>query len=120
MYKYLIAQLICFLLDVLLFYFLISFDVDIFHANLISKSTSGILSFFMLSLLVFYTNKSLSSTAFLKYLILWISNIIVSSYLVVLLNSVIAIAVLSKLIIDFIMFNLNFLISKYVVFRVRR
>ena len=120
MYKYFVVQLVCFLFDVLLFSFLIMLGFDVFYANFISKSISGALSFFMLGFLVFPSRLNHSFITFLKYLTLWVSNIFLSSYLVVLLIPFVGMAVVSKVIIDILMFNLNFFISKYLVFRLRR
>lgn len=119
MYKYLVIQAICFLFDVLLFSFFIYIKFDIFYSNLASKIISGILSYIMIGLFVFNSGNYLSIVTISKYFALWILNIFFSSYFVVLLNSFVGVAVLSKIIVDVIMFNLNFFISKYFVFKVK-
>lgn len=119
--KYIFASLSAFVIDIILFnIFIMLFkdvhvDNKIIYATIIARIISSLYNFKINSKVVF---KNMSKNAFLKYIILVIIQMLVSAFSVNILDSVMGINVtVIKIIVDAIIFMVNFVVQREIVFR---
>ncbi len=117
-FKYIFASISSFLVDVLLFALfirLLSMPNEAFVATVIARIISSIYNYFVNSKLVF---KHMSKKSFGKYVILVIVQMLVSALSVNYLGRVLSInIVLIKVIIDIIIFMVNFVVQREFIFK---
>ncbi len=117
-FKYIFASISSFLVDILLFALFIKiFKMAnvAFIATVLARIISSIYNYFVNSKLVF---KHLSRKSFIKYVILVIVQMLVSAFTVNYLGSISGInIVLIKIIIDIIIFMVNFVIQRELIFK---
>ena len=96
----------------------------LFIANIIARMISGIFNFMMNQNIVFESKehpkdkfKGKSQNAAIKYGILFMVQLIISSTLVSVLSSITGMPILTKLLTDFTLFFLSYYIQKHFVFR---
>ncbi|WP_390904796.1 GtrA family protein [Pantoea piersonii] len=110
------------LVDTLLFSIMVRFGIDYVIANFTSRAVAAITGFILNGKLTF--NKSLSVAVFIKFWLYWLLMTALSSLFLLFIRSFIAtlipesyIAVCSKVIVEFILFFISYIIAKVWVYR---
>ena len=117
--KYILASITSAIIDLALFTILNItvfkvYALGLFLSTVLARITSGIFNFLLNQRWVFKGKKDKSEA--IKYLILFISQMIISGMLVSFLSTLILNATLSKLIIDFLLFLISYFIQKNLIF----
>ncbi len=117
--KYILSSITSAIIDLSLFTILNitifkGYALGVFLSTVLARVTSGIFNFLLNQRWVFKGGKDRSEA--IKYLILFISQMLISGTLVSLLTSLISKATLSKLIIDFSLFLISYFIQKNLIF----
>lgn len=110
------------LVDTLLFSLMVKFGIDYVIANFASRAIAAITGFILNGKFTF--KKSLSTAVFIKFWLYWFLMTSLSSLLLLLIRSLIAtaipedyIAVFSKIIVEFVLFFISYIIAKVWVYR---
>ena len=117
LFKNLVSSLICSIVDIVLFLILAKFINSIFLANILARICSGILDFTINKVWVCnkkYSYKTLSE--FIKYSILFIIQMFINSILVILFSSIFGALIVVKLIVNIILYIVNFFIKNRYIF----
>lgn len=120
--KNMVSSIICAVVDVWLFYILASKNIPVFYANILARILSGILDFAFNKKWVFHKEHE-SNTFFegCKYAILFIIQMLINSLLISILNQYYAKWIVAlKIVINVIMYVINFFIKKRYVFVEKR
>ncbi len=117
------SSILCFLIDIGLYSFIIYviykgnfLSQHIFLATLCSRIISSVINFIINYKLVFESSANIKISV-LKYYTLAIIQMILSSICTILLNKIILYPVISKIIVDFGLFILSYMIQKKLIFR---
>lgn len=110
------------LVDTLLFSLMVKFGIDYVIANFTSRAIAAITGFILNGKFTF--KKSLSIAVFIKFWLYWFLMTALSSLLLLSIRGFIAsvipesyVAVFSKIIVEFILFFISYLIAKVWVYR---
>lgn len=110
------------LVDTLLFSLMVKFGIDYVIANFTSRAIAAITGFILNGKFTF--KKSLSTAVFIKFWLYWFLMTALSSLLLLLIRSFITsvipenyVAVFSKIIVEFVLFFISYLIAKVWVYR---
>lgn len=112
--KYFVIALTSFLLDILMFILYKSLVPSIFMANVLARFTSGIYNYNMNKYWCFKSYQG--SNQFFKYLVLFVIQMFISSTLVNLFSSS-SMIVIIKMLIDLVIFTVNYVIQKKYIFK---
>lgn len=112
--KYLIIALTSFIIDVLMFILYGNLVTSTFMANVLARVTSGLYNYNMNKYWCFKSYQG--SNQFLKYLILFITQMLISSTLVNLFSGN-TLLVMIKMVIDLVIFTVNYFIQKKYIFK---
>lgn len=116
--KYIFASFSAFVVDISLFSLfnmVLGINKQILTATILARIISGLYNYFINAKLVF---KKSNETSFIKYALLCVIQMFISGLLVNHLASIIKIkAVLIKIVVDLIIFVINFIIQREVIFK---
>lgn len=119
------SSIFCFLIDIFIYSFFIyiifhgeGFQNQIFIATLISRIVSSIVNFTLNYKVVFKSNENVKSSV-KKYYALAIIQMLLSSTGIIILDKLILSPIISKIIVDFILFILSYLVQKKMIFVVK-
>lgn len=115
--RYIGVQVGCFALDLIVFMAAYWLGIPVFYANVLSKICSGVTAFLLQRHWVFKSTHESFSTQSFRYLGLWLANIPLTSWLVVVLYRVTENALVSKILVDGVAFVVNYIISRYFIFK---
>lgn len=117
------SSIVCFIIDIFIYSFFIyaifngeGTTSQIFIATLISRIVSSIVNFTINYKIVFKSNENIKSSV-IKYYSLAVVQIFLSSTGTAMLDRVILSPIISKIIVDFLLFILSYLIQKKMIFR---
>ena len=118
-FKNIVSSIICSILDIVLFWLILDvFNLcNVFWSNMISRIVSGFFDFFINKFWVFKNKDSKESREeFTKYFILFIVQMFMNSIAVDLLSRIFTYVILIKIIINTIIYLINYFIKKRFVF----
>ena len=115
LFRYIIVSLISAIIDIGLFTLLLNTTIKtIFLATIIARILSGIFNFLMNKNIVF---NSKSKNSFIKYIILFITQMILSGLFTTILDIIPINTIIIKIIVDLILFIASFIIQKTIIFK---
>ncbi len=119
-FKNIISSLISAIVDVITFQLFIVSGVYVFYSNIFARIISGISDFFINKKWVFTNNKSkgYGVIEIYKYTILFIVQMLINSILITFLNQYYSeIILIIKIIVNFLMYIVNYFIKKKYIFK---
>lgn len=116
--KNIISSITCAIVDILIFYILVSKNMSVVPANVLARITSGVLDFGLNKKWVFRIEKTTNTLCEAsKYVILFIVQMLINSLLIYILNQYYAKWIVTiKIVINIIMYLVNFFIKKKFIF----
>lgn len=113
--KFMLSSISSFVLDYVIYALLLSLNIELVGANLIARLISANYNYFVNKSLVFHNKENLSKTIF-KYYVLAIFVIIINTLLLSLLVNIGLNKYVAKLIVEFVLFIVSFVIQKRYIF----
>lgn len=115
--KYLLSAFSSFIIDITLFYVFHKIFNNIVLATIFARTISSVYNF-IINRNVVFTSKSNKMKSLIQYFILVVIQMLVSAYSVKVLYSVIKnYLTIIKVVVDIIIFVVNFIVQKYVIFK---